>query len=251
MPIVVAFILASPFYTSDRFAKFNLGTSMPVGLGRLRKVGSSLYSYFAGRAAIKPRRASEFILYAARALEKRMYKIVSSVLISLILCFSGTALSQTLNEVRAAFRAKDCETARNGLLSLAKSGNAKAQELLGWAYQKGDCVAKDTQQSIAWLRESAEQGNAAAQTGLGYIYRDGNGVTKDQDEAVNWFRKSAEQNDPLGQYGLGLEYEQGYGVPEDAQQALVWYNKAAQQGVVAAKEHADKLLAKEQAKLSK
>jgi len=180
-----------------------------------------------------------------------MYKFVCSVLISLVLCFSGSAFSQSLAEVRAALRAKDCDTARNGLLSLAKSGNAKAQELLGWAYQKGDCVAKDAQQSIAWLRESAEQGNAAAQTGLGYIYRDGNGVAKNQDEAVIWFRKSAEQNDPLGQFGLGLEYEQGYGVPQDAQQALVWYNKAAQQGVVAAKEHADNLLAREQAKLSK
>ena len=78
------------------------------------------------------------------------------------------------------------------------------------------------------LVKKAQSGDARAQNNLGYCYENGLGVTKDYNEAVKWYRKAAEQGNAYGQYNLGLCYENGDGVSKDINQAVKWYRKAAE-----------------------
>ena len=52
---------------------------------------------------------------------------------------------------------------------LANEGNADAQASLGMMYLKGQGVAQDDAQAVAWLHKAADNGHAGAQNNLGLI----------------------------------------------------------------------------------
>ena len=116
----------------------------------------------------------------------------------------------------------------------AEKGEAEGQLNLGICYTKGEGVAKDDVEAVAWFRKAAAQGFAPAQTILGHRYFDGEGVPKDQVQAVSWYRKAAEQDLAEAQYVLGECYGGGKGVEKDFVQAVKWYRKASEQGYVLA-----------------
>ena len=112
----------------------------------------------------------------------------------------------------------------------AHQGDADAQFQLGWWYEFGVGVAKDTGEAAQWYRKAAEQGHARAQYGLGLLYRHGDGVTYDAREAAHWYRKAAERGDPGGQFALGALYVKGEGVAKDHGEAALWLRKALDAG---------------------
>src|SRR3989442_13689308 len=73
---------------------------------------------------------------------------------------------------------KGNKTALNQLRVRAEQGNVDAQFDLGFMYQNGDGVPKDSAQAAQWYRKAAEQGMEGAQNNLGLRYRMGNGVRK-------------------------------------------------------------------------
>jgi hypothetical protein len=115
------------------------------------------------------------------------------------------------------------ESSRKALLS--HNPKPSASEFLA------DVVPDKT---VDQLRTLAETGQADAQAVLGYRFLTGNGVIKDYDEAVKWFRKAADQGNGVAQCDLGFCYANGFGVPKDycdgCVQAYMWYNLAAAQG---------------------
>jgi len=116
----------------------------------------------------------------------------------------------------------------------AEKGEAEGQLNLGICYTKGEGVAKDDVQAVAWFRKAADQGFAPAQELLGNCYLDGEGVPKDQEQAVSWYRKAAEQGNASAQMSLGECYGGGKGVEKDFVQAVNWYRKASEQGYILA-----------------
>lgn len=116
----------------------------------------------------------------------------------------------------------------------AEKGEAEGQLNLGICYTKGEGVAKDDVEAVAWFRKAAAQGFAPAQTLLGNCYFGGEGVPKDQALAVTWYRKAAEQGNASAQMSLGECYGGGKGVEKDFVQAAKWYRKASEQGYVLA-----------------
>ena len=116
----------------------------------------------------------------------------------------------------------------------AEKGEAEGQLNLGICYTKGEGVAKDDVQAVAWWRKAADQGFASAQTLLGNCYLDGEGVPKDQEQAVSWYRKAAEQGNTSAQMSLGECYANGRGVAKDFVQAVKWWRHASEQGYVLA-----------------
>ena len=116
----------------------------------------------------------------------------------------------------------------------AEKGEAEGQLNLGICYTKGEGVAKDDVEAVAWFRKAAAQGFAPAQTLLGHRYFGGEGVPKDQALAVTWYRKAAEQGNASAQMSLGECYGGGKGVEKDFVQAVKWYRKASEQGYVLA-----------------
>ena len=66
----------------------------------------------------------------------------------------------------------------------------------------------------------AQSGDAMAQDTLGYMYFDGLGVAKSYEESANWYRKAAEHGISDAQVNLGYMYYFGYGVSQDYAEAV-------------------------------
>jgi len=79
------------------------------------------------------------------------------------------------------------------------------------------------------LKEKAETGDAKAQNDLGYHYSFGQDVTQNFVEAFRWFELSAQQGFAEAQNNMARCYHYGRGVEKDLRQACVWYTKAADQ----------------------
>ena len=124
----------------------------------------------------------------------------------------------------------DFKTAYKLSAPLAEQGDARAQELLGFMYKRGDGVPQDYKEAVKWYRLAAEQGNAPAQSELGYMYQEGHGVPQDYKEAVKWYRLSAEQGYASAQLNMGYMYQEGAGVPQDYVLAHMWWNLSASNG---------------------
>ncbi len=112
----------------------------------------------------------------------------------------------------------------------ADRGNAESQCTLGWYYNKGHGVPKDSTKAVEWYRKAAEQGFAKAQYNLGNCYETGNGVAKNLGTAIEWYRKAAEQGFASAQCNLGIYYYKGEGVDVNYKKAVDWCQKGAEQG---------------------
>lgn len=115
--------------------------------------------------------------------------------------------------------------------TLAKQGDANAQNALGAAYSMGKGIPRDYAEAVKWFSKAAEQGHAQAQARLGLVYYMGEGVPQqDYAKAAKWFLMAAEQGYGEAQYILGAMYHDGEGVPQDYVKAYMWYNLATAQG---------------------
>ena len=124
---------------------------------------------------------------------------------------------------------------------LAKKGDIKAQNEVGYYYQNGIGVSKDDAEAVRWYRLAAEQGLALAQDNLGWMYQNGLGIEQNYTEAVNWYRKAADQGHANAQNNMGWMYQNGLGVTQDETEAVRWYRLAAEQGNTYAQNNLKKL----------
>ena len=124
----------------------------------------------------------------------------------------------------------------------AQHGHAKAQNELGWLYDVGWSVERDTREAVKWYTFAAEAGQAYAQCRLGEMYANGLGVVQHYREAVKWFTKAAQQGDARAQHCLGLMYSNGAG--KDYIKAYAWFHLAAKQGDESAGQERDRVARK-------
>jgi hypothetical protein len=69
------------------------------------------------------------------------------------------------------------------------SGPLYEGERKAWTISTG---SSDYTKELPWLRLEAEKGNPVAEDALGYIYQHGLGVMKNTSEAVIWYKRSAD-----------------------------------------------------------
>jgi clan AA aspartic protease (TIGR02281 family) len=134
--------------------------------------------------------------------------------------------AHALQRGQAAYDRQDYATALYELRPLAQQGSPRAQNYLGFMYEKGLGVAKDYTEAVRWYRQAATQGNPAAQCNLGDMYRDGRGVAKDKGVAVRLYRQAAQQGNVQAHYNLGAMYSGGEGVTRDLVEGERWFAKA-------------------------
>jgi len=121
------------------------------------------------------------------------------------------------------------------VMPAAKTGDAKAQYLVGKIYIEGTGVKKDTKQAYEWFSKSADQGYGASRYELGKMFADGNGVRQNYYTAAKWYRLAATfNNNADAQFRLGELHFNGRGVEHDYGKAIAYYTKAAGQGHAAA-----------------
>src|SRR5438874_13835835 len=67
----------------------------------------------------------------------------------------------------------------------------------------------DARLDVTEVRTKAEKGDAQAQFDLGFMYDEGKSVERDSTEATKWYRKAAEQGFAKAQLNLAAMYESG------------------------------------------
>ncbi|OFA05522.1 TonB family protein [Duganella sp. HH101] len=110
----------------------------------------------------------------------------------------------------------------------AKTGNATAQNNIGYAFEIGSGVAQDYAAARDWYTRAVAQGNGNAQAALGHMYEQGKGMAKDLSKAASLYQASAAQNNPDGLYRLATLTEAGRAVPQSASDAVDLYRRSAE-----------------------
>ena len=143
----------------------------------------------------------------------------------------------TLEDANAAIAAADYQRAYSKLVSLAETGNARAQRMLGGLHLTGLGTAKDPGRANYWFRKAAENGDRSAMFLLGQSYKFGLGVEQHEKHAFGWYLKAAKHGHLNAQHETGFRYSIGYGTQKNLNRAVHWYRKAA------AKNHSLSLMA--------
>ena len=80
------------------------------------------------------------------------------------------------------------------------------------------------------FRKLAKTGDAQAENNIGYLYERGLGVPQDYGTALKWYKRSASKDLPEAEYNAGLLYHYGYGVAKNQSEAKKWFEKSARKG---------------------
>lgn len=119
-----------------------------------------------------------------------MTNVIRCAVLALVIA-PATGVAQDFDAGLTAFRTMDFSTALREWVPLAETGNAEAQERLGWMYANGYGVPRDHAKAVRLYRPAAEKGNAYAQSNLGWMYWQGHGVPQDYATAHMWFNIAA------------------------------------------------------------
>lgn len=116
------------------------------------------------------------------------------------------------------------------LRNAAESGDAKAQNKLGYLYDTGRELPQNDAEAVRWYRRAAAQNHAMALYNLANHYLSGRGVPQDTEEAIKWYRLAADCDVLPAMNNLGVIYASGRGVRRNEAEAIKWYRRAAERG---------------------
>ena len=137
-------------------------------------------------------------------------------------------------QARRAFDRGDYATALSEARAASKTGDPRADHLLGAMCMRGAGVKRDPKKAADYFEKAASKNYAPAQYNLGVAYALGAGRPQDYRKAAEWYRRAAEQGHNRARYDLGWLYLKGLGVVRDEAQAARWIAMAAQGGMVVA-----------------
>jgi TPR repeat protein len=143
---------------------------------------------------------------------------------------NNLSIQEILEEMLREYGAGNYTLAFSLAQRAARTGDAIAQNNLGFMFSQGQGVPQDYDKALKWFYKAAEQGSPAAEYNIGKLYGEGLGVHQNYSEAVKWYRKAAEQGNAGAQYNLGVMYQKGAGVSRNYTEARRWYRLAAEQG---------------------
>lgn len=162
---------------------------------------------------------------------KRTYAgYLTFVIASLVVIISTGAYAQGFADGKAAYEAKDYQTALKILKPLAEQGDSQAQVTLGVMYDYGQGVDRDPEEAMKWYIKAAKQGIPVVQHDVGVKYFQGMGVQQSYEKAAYWWEQSANAGLADSQFNLGLMYYRGLGLKKDYNKARELFQKAAEQG---------------------
>ncbi|UEM19178.1 sel1 repeat family protein [Skermanella mucosa] len=112
----------------------------------------------------------------------------------------------------------------------ARSGDARAINMLGRCHERGWGVAADPEMAAAYYLKAADRGDAWALFNLGDLHCRGEGVPADDEAAYRSYAAAACRGHVKALNMLGLFHECGRAVPADAAAARSLFKAAAEGG---------------------
>jgi len=110
------------------------------------------------------------------------------------------------------------------------AGSADARVDIGYMYDAGILVARDTPRALQQYNAAARAGSARGMYAMGAVYQAGMGVKKDPVQAHRWFYKAACAGSPDAMNAIGEQFLNGNGVPADSGMAKRWFRLASAAG---------------------
>ncbi len=98
---------------------------------------------------------------------------------------------------------------------IEKRDEPRAYNNLGWMYQRGLGVEKDTKKALEYYQKAADKGDAAAMVNIGNYYE----ALKDYKEAGKWYLLAALSGNQIGALNYGNLYHWGWGVEQNRELA--------------------------------
>jgi formylglycine-generating enzyme required for sulfatase activity/uncharacterized caspase-like protein len=97
-------------------------------------------------------------------------------------------------------------------------------------YKRGEQAfeKKNYIEAISYYEQAVSSGNSEAMNALGYMYQTGTGVTKDTKQAKSWYERSYSLSNNKAAYNLGYMYE--FGVEVNIIKAKEYYQKSCDWG---------------------
>lgn len=146
-----------------------------------------------------------------------------------------TAAPPTLVEVQLVLGQmhldrKEPAAALEWFRSAARSGDARAFNMLGRCHEKGWGVRASPATAARYYRKAADRGDTWALFNLADLYYRGEGVLQDDASAYMLYAAAARRGHVKSLNMLGLFHESGRAVPADAGQAGDFYRAAAEGG---------------------
>lgn len=113
------------------------------------------------------------------------------------------------------------------LLRLARSGDVRAQRMMGDRFERGNGVDQNYRTAVRWYTAAAKRGDVISQRNLGYLFETGLAGERNYGEAEKWYRLAAGQGDPEAQRSLAHLYAQGLTGEIRKAEAAKWRDRAA------------------------
>jgi hypothetical protein len=113
---------------------------------------------------------------------------------------------------------------------LAKKDGVIDQYNLGYMFQHGEGITKDSRQAAYWFEKSATQGYVIAQNSLAQMYSGGDGIVQSYTQAAIWYEKAAMHGSSSAQVSLSWYYMNGLGTNLDYKKAAYWNEQGANNG---------------------
>jgi TPR repeat protein len=135
-----------------------------------------------------------------------------------------------IEQARAQFRDGNFEAAAPNLWILAKSGNPRAQVMLGMMYDGGHGVTQDAGEAVRLYEMAVAQDFPAAFGLLGRIYATGAAGTHDLARAIDLYERGIALGDEWSAFFRGLQYDTGEGAEHNVAEAVRLYRMAAEKG---------------------
>ena len=148
--------------------------------------------------------------------------------------------NEDFNIAEEHFNNEEYEDAFRLYKSLAERGSVESQVFLGWMYQNGLGVRKDSNTAYSWYEKAAKLGSAEGQ----FYLAKSCARKKDYEGAKDWYLKSADKGYAPALFRLGWIYDIGRGVKEDKEKALYYYTRAVNLGHVFAQKYLAVLMIK-------
>jgi localization factor PodJL len=118
------------------------------------------------------------------------------------------------------------------LSALARSGDPKAELVIGLKYLAGDGIGADDTEAARWLERAALKGEPVAENALGSLYQSGRGVKLDVGQAMHWYESAAMLGDRHAMSNLAVLYASGVAGTKNLAEAARWFQRSADLGYV-------------------
>ncbi len=99
--------------------------------------------------------------------------------------------------------------------------------LIGQRYFYGDSGRRNYRKAFPFLLEAASAGDVHPQNLVGFCYDLGLGVQKDSAQAVFWYQRAARHRHKEALCNLAISYARGKGVEPNPRKAFLLYKQAA------------------------